>query len=285
MVDIVERTWTERDPRLWAALGRVGARVPAYASLHHVIPIPAAERFLDHLLREKWESVATAARAALDLGRFTGDRARDLAPRVRLEAAKRLEALPDKAEWGRALREVVLPTDDDRRAMLGEDLPVGLVLNVLTEPRFPKPIAKSEPTFAHKHRFARPQVQSFSEKKRTSSLGALSCAPHHVACRSREGEARAEEDSPMSDENAKEPTDTAGNRRAFLKGAGIASVAALSGALAGCDDKKKKSSSSEETTKTAEVDAGPPASTKITWKMQTAGDAGTVGFAVFEKFA
>ncbi len=125
---IVERTWTERDPRLWAALGRVGARVPAYASLHHVISIPAAERFLDHLLREKWESVATAARAALDLGRFTGDRARDLAPRVRLEAAKRLEALPDKAEWGRALREVVLPTDDDRRAMLGEDLPVGLVL-------------------------------------------------------------------------------------------------------------------------------------------------------------
>lgn len=89
----------------------------------------------------------------------------------------------------------------------------------------------------------------------------------------------------MSDENAKEPTDTAGNRRAFLKGAGIASVAALSGALAGCDDKKKKSSSSEETTKTAEVDAGPPASTKITWKMQTAWDAGTVGFAVFEKFA
>ena len=29
---ILERTWTKRDPRLWAALGRLGARVPAYAS-------------------------------------------------------------------------------------------------------------------------------------------------------------------------------------------------------------------------------------------------------------
>ena len=31
---ILERTWTNRDPRLWRALGRLGARVPTYASAH-----------------------------------------------------------------------------------------------------------------------------------------------------------------------------------------------------------------------------------------------------------
>src|SRR5690606_27339178 len=40
---ILEETWTNRDPRLWAALGRIGARVPAYASVHHVLPPAAVE--------------------------------------------------------------------------------------------------------------------------------------------------------------------------------------------------------------------------------------------------
>jgi TRAP-type mannitol/chloroaromatic compound transport system substrate-binding protein len=71
------------------------------------------------------------------------------------------------------------------------------------------------------------------------------------------------------------------DRRAFLKTAGIAGAIALTGVLAGCDEDKKKG---EETAKAA-TDAGPVAATKITWKMQTAWDAGTVGFAAFEKFA
>ena len=41
---LLERTWTSRDPRLWAALGRIGARVPAYASAHHVLPPSIVER-------------------------------------------------------------------------------------------------------------------------------------------------------------------------------------------------------------------------------------------------
>ena len=34
---LLERTWTDRDPRLWAAIGRIGSRIPAYASVHHVV--------------------------------------------------------------------------------------------------------------------------------------------------------------------------------------------------------------------------------------------------------
>lgn len=126
---IVERTWTERDPRLWAALGRLGARVPSYASAHHVVSVPTAERWLDHLMREKWESIPTAARAAVEMGRLTGDRVRDLGESVRKEVAKRLERLPCPATWAASLREVVEVTDDDRRAFFGDDLPVGLRLH------------------------------------------------------------------------------------------------------------------------------------------------------------
>src|SRR5262249_28901528 len=47
---LLERTWTDRDPRLWAAIGRLGARVPVYASAHHAVSPEVAERWLDHLL-------------------------------------------------------------------------------------------------------------------------------------------------------------------------------------------------------------------------------------------
>ncbi len=62
---VLERTWTNRDPRLWAAIGRLGARVPAYASVHHVVAPLVAERWIDHLLREKWDAVPTANAAAV----------------------------------------------------------------------------------------------------------------------------------------------------------------------------------------------------------------------------
>jgi molecular chaperone DnaK (HSP70) len=125
---IVERTWTERDPRLWAALGRLGARVPTYASAHHVVPPLTAERWLDHLLREKWEAIPTAGPAALEIGRLTGDRARDVSERVRADVARRLEALAGLRARARFLREVVTVSEEERRAAYGEDLPPGLRL-------------------------------------------------------------------------------------------------------------------------------------------------------------
>jgi hypothetical protein len=125
---LVERTWTRRDPRLWAAIGRVGARIPAYASLHHVVSPRVVERWLDHLLREKWEQVPTAPRAALDLARVTGDRARDLDEPLRLEVGRHLEQARAPEDWVRAVRQLVPVREADRRERFGEDLPVGLRL-------------------------------------------------------------------------------------------------------------------------------------------------------------
>jgi molecular chaperone DnaK (HSP70) len=131
---ILERTWTSRDPRLWAALGRVGARVPVYASAHHVVSPLVAERWIDHLLREKWEDLPTASNAAVQLGRVTGDRARDVSERVRAQLARRLVAAKASAEQVRAVEQLVPLPELDRTAFFGESLPVGLTLLERTSP-------------------------------------------------------------------------------------------------------------------------------------------------------
>ncbi|MEP7124863.1 MAG: heat-shock protein Hsp70, partial [Byssovorax sp.] len=125
---ILERTWTSRDPRLFAVLGRLGARVPTYAGLHHVVSGMIAERWLDHLLREKWDTLPTAPEAAVRLARVTDDRARDVSERARREVERRLVTIGAKEAWIRAVREHVPVEESERAAFFGEGLPVGLRL-------------------------------------------------------------------------------------------------------------------------------------------------------------
>jgi hypothetical protein len=125
---VLERTWTDRDPRLWSALGRLGARIPAYASIHCVVPPQVAERWLEHLLREKWGGVPTAVAAAVALARKTGDRARDIRERIRSEVEERLLASGAAPQQLRAVREVVAVEESDRVAFFGDSLPLGLRL-------------------------------------------------------------------------------------------------------------------------------------------------------------
>ncbi len=125
---ILEKTWTDRDPRWWAAIGRIGARVPAYASVHQVVGPSTAERWLDQLLRDKWEDLPTAPAAAVQLARVTDDRARDVSPRVRAEVERRLVKAGARDVWVRAVREFLPVEEADRAAFFGEGLPAGLRL-------------------------------------------------------------------------------------------------------------------------------------------------------------
>ncbi|MBX3209508.1 MAG: Hsp70 family protein [Labilithrix sp.] len=125
---IVDKTWTNDDARLWTAIGRVGARVPVYASVHHVVPVRNAEAWIERLLRLKWENVATAQHAAVQLARVTGDRARDVNERLRKEIEKRLAAMNAKETWVRAVRELAEVGEEERVAIMGEGLPIGLKL-------------------------------------------------------------------------------------------------------------------------------------------------------------
>ena len=96
--------------------------------MHHVIAPFVAEKWLEHLLREKWDAVSTAVPAAVALARKTGDRARDVSDRAAKDVEKRLVSLGAKAEQVRAVREVV-PVDAGERAdFFGDALPIGLRL-------------------------------------------------------------------------------------------------------------------------------------------------------------
>lgn len=123
---ILERTWTKRDPLLWSALGRVGARVPVYASLHQVVPARIVENWLDHLLREKWEDLPTATQAAVQMGRITGDRALDISDSVRQDLCRRLDRMGTPSEAYLPLIQFVALEDQERNERFGEELPVGL---------------------------------------------------------------------------------------------------------------------------------------------------------------
>jgi molecular chaperone DnaK (HSP70) len=125
---VLERTWTARDPRLWVAVGRLGARVPAYASLDHVVAPSIVERWVEQLLREKWDKLPSAGEVVVTLARVTGDRARDLSDAVRKEVARRLTATGATDAQVRAVRELVAVDEQERAAFWGESLPVGLRL-------------------------------------------------------------------------------------------------------------------------------------------------------------
>jgi len=125
---LIERTYRDRDSRLWSALGRIGARVPGYASAHHVVPARHAENWLDHLFRERWHEVPTAAATAAQLARKTDDRARDIADHTREEVIRRLEAIGADAELISGVREFVPVVEAERAAWFGEELPIGLRL-------------------------------------------------------------------------------------------------------------------------------------------------------------
>ncbi|RYZ09820.1 MAG: heat-shock protein Hsp70 [Myxococcales bacterium] len=125
---LVERTFRQRDARLWSALGRVGARVPGYASAHHVVAPHVAESWLTHVLSERWSEMPAAAVTAAQLARVTDDRARDVSPSVRAEVVRRLEAVDADPVLVRTVREFVSVVDAERAAWFGEELPLGLRL-------------------------------------------------------------------------------------------------------------------------------------------------------------
>jgi molecular chaperone DnaK (HSP70) len=125
---LLERTWHDRDPRLWAYLGRLGARVPAYASAHYALKGGTVERWVEQLLRERWSEVNTAAACGLSLARLTGDQVRDLALRWRSEVAAALGKVGAPEAWQRAVLELTPLSEADRVEQFGEDLPLGLRL-------------------------------------------------------------------------------------------------------------------------------------------------------------
>ena len=115
---------------LWWALGRLGARQPLYASLHHVLPPAIAQDWLAQVadITPDWARHESAAFAVAQIARATGDRARDLPEALRLQIAEQLQAAHAAPSWAAMVREVTMLDEADQRRVFGEALPPGLVL-------------------------------------------------------------------------------------------------------------------------------------------------------------
>jgi molecular chaperone DnaK (HSP70) len=116
--------------QLWWALGRLGARQPLYASLHHVLPPDTAQEWLAQIaaIAPDWPRHEAAAFAVAQIARATGDRARDLPEDLRLRIAEQLQDAHAAPSWAAMVREVTVLDEADQRRVFGEALPPGLVL-------------------------------------------------------------------------------------------------------------------------------------------------------------
>jgi hypothetical protein len=115
-------------PEAWWAVGRLGARVPFYGSIHNVVSREVAERWLEGLLKVDWSAAAPAPFAATLLARMSGDRERDIDAGLRQRVVTRLRAANAPAAWLQMLMEVTELDEADEKRVFGESLPPGLRL-------------------------------------------------------------------------------------------------------------------------------------------------------------
>lgn len=108
--------------------GRLFARQLLHAGPEHVVPPEALQPWLQLLLGLPDKGTDGLAFALAQLGRRTGDRARDLPEQQASLVAARIEALGGAPEWARAVREVVAISAQDELRIFGDTLPSGLKL-------------------------------------------------------------------------------------------------------------------------------------------------------------
>jgi hypothetical protein len=114
-------------PGPWAwALGRVGARVPMYGSVHRAVDREKAASWLDVLFEAHSRNVEGALFAITQIARLTGDRSRDLDERLRARALETLKNAGAPESWQHLLVHVIQMDEADKARAFGDTLPVGL---------------------------------------------------------------------------------------------------------------------------------------------------------------
>ena len=117
------------EPYIWA-LGRIGARVPLYASLHHTVPPEQVALWFEKLSALDWTKgdYTLLCSAFSQMCRLTEDRHRNAAPEVLNAVLQKMQQSGATAAQLRVLREYVEVELADQVQLFGEALPSGLRL-------------------------------------------------------------------------------------------------------------------------------------------------------------
>ncbi len=111
---------------LWA-IGRLGARTPAYGPLNTVIGPVEAAVWLDKIRSQRIVDKSSMV-AIVQLARHTGDRFRDLADEERAETVRFLLAMSAPPEYITLLTEGGVLNSEQENTVFGESLPLGIRL-------------------------------------------------------------------------------------------------------------------------------------------------------------
>jgi molecular chaperone DnaK (HSP70) len=115
-------------PQLFWALSRIGARELLYGSTDRVIPPEEVESWIEKILEKKGYNQNFAAKALIQMARKTGDRSRDINPKL---VDKVMEWLLEKDmldDTAKCLTEVIPMASEEKTDVFGEALPSGFIL-------------------------------------------------------------------------------------------------------------------------------------------------------------
>ncbi len=112
-------------PAMAWALGRIGARQPAYGPLNAVVPAETAQQWLTQLVDAHAEDPNTHL-AVMQLARRTGDRYRDVSDKARRRAEDYLLGQNAQPHFVELVRHVGQLDRDEQGMVFGESLPKGL---------------------------------------------------------------------------------------------------------------------------------------------------------------
>ncbi len=117
---------------LWT-LSRLGARSLLYGPLDRVIPPQEVEKWILVMLDEPWKNIKPVAAAIAQLARRTGDRFRDIDPKL-VDKIIQWMVSNDLMDEIRFLESVIPIESKEETLIFGEDLPAGIILNTTPRP-------------------------------------------------------------------------------------------------------------------------------------------------------
>ncbi len=110
---------------MWV-LSRIGSRIPLYGPLNGVVPVRTITGWIKQILETEWRKPNQTAFCVVQMASFTGDRERDLDPKLRDRIRERLRGLEDHERLGQRLSEMVPLSASEQGLVFGEGLPEGL---------------------------------------------------------------------------------------------------------------------------------------------------------------